>query len=528
MLRVFFHCTLHCLRTGVCAVALLAALVTYMPLAAHAATEPDPAPFGANLFQGNFAKNPAEAVLAPGDRLDIRLWGGTTLDGVFTVEPDGSLLLPELGAIHVAGLSHEQIEKAIKSKLSAIGTSDVQLYVGQLDSRPLSLLVTGYVPRPGNYQGLSTDTVLAFLDKAGGIDPRRGSYRNIQVLRGGQKLITFDLYPFLLRGALPQVRLQDGDTIVVAEKGPSVIVTGEVRSSARFEFGKGDLNGAALTELADVQPRTSHVSLSGARKGAPYNTYLPLSEFRALRLENGDKVRFLADAPGNTIMVEAQGAIRGASRFPVRRNARLKDVQQFIAVDPDRANLQGLYIKRKSVAEQQRRAIDDALRRLEQNAYTATSSSAEEAQIRGKEAEMISAFVSKAREAQPDGIVVVGSKGSIADLALEDGDIIVIPEKSDVVLVSGEVMMPQAIVWSKDKDIEDYINSSGGFNNRADADTLLVVRPNGEVHPKPSSIQPGDQILVLPRVDSKTMQNVKDFTQVIYQIAVACKFILPL
>ncbi|MEG1610518.1 MAG: polysaccharide export protein, partial [Bilophila sp.] len=176
----------------------------------------------------------------------------------------------------------------------------------------------------------------------------------------------------------------------------------------------------------------------------------------------------------------------------------------------------------------QKKAIEDALRRLEQNAYTATSASSDEAQIRSKEAEMLSNFISRARDVQPEGVVVVGTKGNIADLALEDGDIIVIPEKTDVVLISGEVMMPQAIVWNKNKDLNDYIRGAGGFSNRADTSNLLVLRPSGEVFPNTSQIEPGDQVLILPRVESKSLQAVKDISQVLYQVAVACKVILDI
>ena len=358
------------------------------------------------------------------------------------------------------------------------------MYIRPMDTQPVSIFVTGFVPRPGNYTGTPSDTILAFLDKAGGIDSKRGSYRNIRVLRQGQEVGSFDLYPFALKGAMPHIRFQDGDTVVVGEKGPSVITSGEVRNTARFEFKPGELTGAKLIELADPQPRATHVSLSGSRGGAPYNLYLPMNDFKALRLENGDQIRFLADRPGDTIMVEAQGAIRGASRFPVRRNTRLHEVMSYIAVEPGRANLEGLYIKRKSVAVRQKKAIEDALRRLEQNAYTATSASSDEAQIRSKEAEMLSNFISRAKEVQPEGVVVVGTKGNIADLALEDGDVIVIPEKTDVVLISGEVMMPQAIVWNKDKDMDDYIKGAGGFSNRADESNLIVVHPSGEVVPQ--------------------------------------------
>ena len=138
------------------------------------------------------------------------------------------------------------------------------MYIRPMDTQPVSIFVTGFVPRPGNYTGTPSDTILAFLDKAGGIDSKRGSYRNIRVLRQGQEVGSFDLYPFALKGAMPHIRFQDGDTVVVGEKGPSVITSGEVRNTARFEFKPGELTGAKLIELADPQPRATHVSLSGS------------------------------------------------------------------------------------------------------------------------------------------------------------------------------------------------------------------------------------------------------------------------
>ena len=76
--------------------------------------------------------------------------------------------------------------------------------------------------------------------------------------------------------------------------------------------------------------------------------------------------------------------------------------------------------------------------------------------------------------------------------------------------------------------MDDYIKSAGGFSNRADTSNILVVHPDGEVTPRAKSVQPGDQILVLPRVDSKNMQAVKEVSQILYQVAVACKVILDL
>ena len=200
----------------------------------------------------------------------------------------------------------------------------------------------------------------------------------------------------------------------------------------------------------------------------------------------------------------------------------------FIAVEPERANLDAMYIKRKTVAVRQKKAIADSLRRLEETALTASSASTDEAQIRAKEAEMVSKFVERAKAVEPEGVVVLEGGPDKADLSLEEGDIIVIPTKSDVVLVSGEVMVPQAMLWAKKKDSDDYIKSAGGLTNRADSDKILVMHQNGSVTQGGSHISAGDQLLVLPKVESKSMQAVKDISQVLMQVAISARVLLGL
>lgn len=492
-------------------------------------------PFGSNLFQGNFAKGTepapnAQALLGAGDRLVLRLWGGITFDETVTVDPAGNISVPQVGTFSVAGLSADKVAEALRSKLATTtATSEaVQVYVAPLDARPVTVFVTGGVQKPGRYSGATTDSILSFLDKAGGIQPQRGSYRQIRLMRGGQEVASYDLYPFLRKGLLPAQRILEGDTLVVGEKGPSVLASGAIRNAALFEFRKGEATGKALMELADPESRASHVTLKGTRQNTPYTTYIPMKDFRTLRLEDGDTVQFMADASGNTMMIEVQGAVRGATRFPVRRGARLSEVQNYIAVEQGRAQIDAIHIKRKSVAARQKKALADSLRRLEESALTATSGSAEEAQIRSKEAEMLTKFVERAKNVEPEGIVVLDKETKSNDLALEDGDIIVIPEKSDVVVVSGEVMVPQATVWSKKKDIDDYVKSAGGYTNRADTSNALIMRQNGSVARSSDDVYPGDQILVLPKVESKSMQAVKDVAQVLFQVAVSSRMVLGL
>lgn len=486
-----------------------------------------PPPYAANLFQGNFSKERETAILAPGDRIVLRLWGGgVNMDDILTVDEAGNVSLAEAGTLPVAGLAYDKLADTLKSKLASAGHGDVQVYAAPLDTRPVAIFVTGGVRKPGRYSGSPADPVLAFLDKAGGIDERRGSFRDVRLVRGGKEILTVDLYPFARRGDLPSTRLQEGDTLVVGERGPTVTVSGAARNPARFEFRRGETSGAALLDLAEPESGASHVTLKGMRNGKPYSTYIPVHELKNLQLEDGDRLNFVADAPGDTIMIEVQGAVRGASRFPVRTGARLADVRNYIAVEPERANLEALYIKRKSVAARQKKAIEDSLRRLEEAVFTASSASAEEAQIRAKESEMMAQFIQRAKAVEPEGVVVLDEKG--ANPALEDGDVIVIPEKSDVVLVSGEVMVPQATVWSRKKDLADYVRSAGGYSNRADRGNVLIMRQNGSVARDSDEILPGDQLLALPRVESKSTQTIKDIAQVLVQVAVSARLVLGL
>jgi len=495
----------------------------------------DTAPFGAELFQGNFAKGTYDElnrdyIIMPGDRISIRMWGAHNAEGVFEVDAQGSIFIPMLGPLKVSEIKYEKLSEVVREKIRSVFIDNVDVYTNLLNAQPVAVYVTGFVNNPGRYAGGPTDSVLYYLDMAGGIDSERGSYRDIRVLRSGKVLSMIDLYPFILEGQLPRPRLEEGDVIIVGARGAGVIANGLVRLSARFEFPMGTpISGGQLSSYCSPLYNASHSSVVGTRLGAPYNNYLSLADFDQMPLQDGDVVEFLADIPRDTIMVGASGAIVGASRYPVKKNTRLKSLLHQIPVEPELANLEGIHIKRRSVAERQKKTLEESLRRLEYSSLTSTSGSVDEANIRVREAEMISQFVTKARDLTPDGTLVIGHNGEVSDLYLEDGDVIVIPAKSDVVMISGEVLLPQAIVYRPGAKVKDYVASAGGFSDRANKSDLLVVKPNGEVlGDDDTKIAAGDQILVLPRFDTKNMQLLKDLMQILYQIAIATKVVIDL
>ena len=415
----------------------------------------------------------------------------------------------------------------MQSQISSVFTQNVEVYTNLMSSQPVAVFVTGNVLRPGRYAGGPGDSILYYLDRAGGIVAERGSYRHVQVKRRNRVIADIDLYQFLLSGVLPAVRLEDGDVILVDKRGAGVAALGLIRQPARYEFKSKGIDGAGLLTMVQPLPGASHVSINGTRNGAAYNAYMPLNEFAAFRLRDEDVVEFHADTPGNTIMVGAAGAISGASRFAVRKGTDLRDLLCYVGVDPDIADTNALYLRRRSVAEQQKKAIQDALIRLEQRALTATSQSVDEANIRVREAELVQDFVKRAAQIEPDGVVVVAHKGDLKNVLLEEGDIVYIPQRSDVVQVVGEVAIPKAVVYDAKLSLRDYVAGAGGYTDRADRRHVLVMKPNGEIGQVSSlGIAPGDQIMVMPEYDSKAVQSIKDIVQIIYQLAVSAGVVL--
>ncbi|MDO5531773.1 polysaccharide biosynthesis/export family protein [Sutterella sp.] len=492
-------------------------------------------PFAANLFEGRFASTYSDSaspdyVLAPGDRVVLRIWGARTYDDVLIVDQQGNLFIPEVGPVKVGGIRHAQLLSTVRSAVAGVFTNNVQLYVNLQSAQPVAVFVTGFVNSPGRYAGGSTDSLMSFIDRAGGIDADRGSYRHIDVMRNGKRIATCDLYSFAREGMVPNVRLRNGDVILVREKGPSVAAYGLLREQAQYEFaGAGSANGNVLTQLASPLQNVTHVSVSGTRKAVPFNTYLSVDDFKKFRLQDGDVIEFVADHRGETILASASGAITGASRFPINKTVRLRELLRQIEVEPMLADTDAVYLRRQSVARDQKKIIQDALHRLEQTALTATSSTPEEAQVRVEEAKLIQDFVKRASQLEPDGVVVVSRGGVVSDVWLENGDEIIIPQKSNVVQISGEVIMSKAVTFSTEMSLDDYLAQVGGVSSRADDEHILLAKPNGEIGLVDNSIiQPGDRIIVLPKVDSKSMLLAKDIMQIIYQIAVATKVAVDL
>jgi len=486
-----------------------------------------PPQFAANLFAGGYATERFDGLdeaytIAAGDKVSIWMWGAYNQNEVLTVDNQGNLFVTSVGPINVLNVKASQLNQVVTAHIKKVYKHNVQIYVNLLTATPISVYVSGATIRPGKYAGMASDSVLYFLKQAGGIDSERGSYRTISILRKNKTIKTIDLYNFVIDGFMPKFNFKDNDVILVGEQSATVVVTGSVRNPFRFEFKTDNSNGAALAKYARPMAKVSHVGIIGDRTDGPFSIYLPYKDFLSFNLKDGDRLIFNDDIRAQVFDIQVSGSYLGPSYFAVKKNTHLHELLAHIPVDKSLTEFGAIYIERKSVALKQKKMLDDALDRLERSVLTAPVGSTGEASIRAQEAQIVLQFSQRARLIQPLGKVIVSDQGKIANVLLEQGDVIIIPPKSDLINIGGEVLMPQAVVYNKNATTNDYIAWAGGFAQRADADNILIIHPNGMLQKNITGpLNAGDQILVLPKVDAKNMQAVKDITQIIYQIAVA-------
>jgi len=129
---------------------------------------------------------------------------------------------------------------------------------------------------------------------------------------------------------------------------------------------------------------------------------------------------------------------------------------------------------------------------------------------------------------EPSGQVLIAQASKRDELLLENGDILRIPTKDGLVLVSGEVLFPNAIAFDSSLDLDDYLDKAGGYTQNADASRIVIAHRDGSFAENEGAIRSGDEVLVLPKIDVKSRQIWKEMTQVIYQIAVSAKIVFGL
>ncbi len=300
--------------------------------------------FGGSLFQNTPStfspvdQSPvtADYLLGPGDELRIRVWGQINFNAALRIDRSGNIFLPQVGAVHVAGLPYASVQDHVRSEVARVFRNfDLTVDLGQL--RSIQVFVVGQVRRPGSYTISSLSTLINALFASGGPNAQ-GSLRHVQLKRGGQVVSRFDFYDLLLRGDKSKdIPLLPGDVIFVPSVGPQVALVGSVRHPSIYELSDETTLGQLLSDAGGASPlaATARISIERLQENGGRAAMEVGFDAESLKtaLRDGDLLRVLSVVPAYAKTVTLRGNTANPGRFAWHQGMRLSELI------PDRSSL---------------------------------------------------------------------------------------------------------------------------------------------------------------------------------------------
>lgn len=465
--------------------------------------EADTLLFGSKLF---FQKNrklsfepslnqatPKNYILGPGDLIYVDIYGQSEKYYEATVNPEGSILLDNIGLIAVSGKTIEAAEGIIKNRVAAFYTglsgsnpsTFLQVTLGNV--KTIKVHILNEVRLPGTFTLSAFSTVFNALYAAGG-PSENGTLRAIQLIRNNKKIAEIDVYDLLINGtANLDVQLQDQDVILVNPYLARVKVLGEVKRPLIFEVTPEDSlddlirYAGGFTDLA-FKDRISVSRITGNQRSISdvFSNQLGL-----FTLKGGDEIAVgrVLDRFSNRIQIK--GAVFRPGTFALSQGLTLTQLIN---------NADGL----KGDAYTQRASI---LR-------TKADLSSEVLEVNLKE-------------------VLAGNQ---EDVLLQREDVVRISSIYDVqneryIQILGEVKRPGTYPYATGMTPEELILTAGGLQESADIKDIEIARrledsdsgtlsdiittsinPDLSFNPNAISLEPFDQVIVRKRANF-TMQR---------------------
>lgn len=280
--------------------------------------------FGKNIFsQKNLTFAPSVNIATPenyklgaGDEVIIDIWGASQTTIQEIISPDGTITVNNIGPLSLSGMTVEEANKYVRNKFSALysGLNDpyestkIKLTIGQI--RTIQVNVMGEVWAPGSYSVSSLSSIFHALYIAGGVNDI-GSLREINLYRKGQRIASFDIYRFLHRGESPEdIRLYDGDIIIVPPYKSLVNITGEVKRPMFYEMDEKETLKDLIDYAGGFSAKGNKEQINITRATGKYDQVFTISEneYSSFILLNGDSII----VEGNLNLFENRVQITGA------------------------------------------------------------------------------------------------------------------------------------------------------------------------------------------------------------------------
>lgn len=404
--------------------------------------------FGRNIFNTRnltFEPNsnmatPPNYQLGPGDEVIIDIWGASQTSIRQTITPDGTINMQELGPIYLSGMTVEEANRFLKNKLGTVFSNEnnqIQVTLG--NTRTIQINIMGEVVQPGTYALSAFSTVFHALYRAGGVNDI-GSLRNVQLVRNGKKIAAVDVYDFIMQGKIKDdIRLQEGDVIIVPAYDMLVKMSGNVKRPMRFEMKKDETLAALIKYAGGFNADAYSKSVRMVRQnGMEYEVKtVDEMDYSVCQLRDGDVVTVGAILNRFTNKVEIKGAV----------------------YRPDIYALDGKVNTVRALIEKAQGLMDDAFTNR--------------------------AVLQRQRDDLTSEIVSVDVKalmnGTIPDIPLRKNDILYIPSIHDLqdlgsVTIYGEVAKPDSYPYADNMTLEDLIIQAGGLKEAASTVRVDVSR----------------------------------------------------
>jgi protein involved in polysaccharide export with SLBB domain len=273
--------------------------------------------------------------IGPGDEIVLVLTGDVEEAYRSPVTRDGQLFVPDVGQISVLGLTLGELTDVLYTRLGRVYSgvtrapdAPIRFHVSLGNLRANQVFVRGEVAAPGAYQISSIGSLFTALYAAGG-PTAQGSFRKVQVQRGGRVVATVDLYDFLIGGSTgPDIRLENNDQVFGPPAETQVTADGAVRRPAIYEkkSGEGVRTLLRFTGGLSATAQIRHIQIDRILPPAQQRpgTYRTLKDVDLVRifgggpdepLVDGDQVHFFAVPEEVRNRIAIVGAVRNPGLY---------------------------------------------------------------------------------------------------------------------------------------------------------------------------------------------------------------------
>ena len=298
--------------------------------------------FGYEVFHNNsisFSPNmnmatPKDYVVGPGDQLIVQVYGIAQASFNLYVNTEGKVVIPNVGVVHVGSLSIDAVKTMLTQKIGtryaglqgSNPSSFLMLTVGNI--RTIKINIVGDVKTPGTYELPSFTTIFNALYAAGG-PTINGSFREVQLFRGGKQIANTDLYEFLLKGKTDKnLRLEDNDVLLIPKYNKRVELVGEVRRNLFFEL-KGKETVETLIEMAGGFTESAYKKMVTIQRINGLNKSIinvTDKEQASTVLEDGDFIAIGKTLTNYKNRIQILGSVNRTGDYELKANMKVADL----------------------------------------------------------------------------------------------------------------------------------------------------------------------------------------------------------